>query len=118
MDEVTGVAPQRQEIAGFWRRLFAFLLDGVLLGVLGFCIGLAAYDNLVALGDWGRALGFCIALGYFGVMDSELTGGQTVGKLLTGIKVVTATGVPLRVGASTLRATIFCIPLLSKRRVY
>jgi uncharacterized RDD family membrane protein YckC len=87
-----------------------FCFDGFLLGVLGFCIGLIAYDNLVALGDWGRAVGFTIALIYFGLMDSDLSGGQTIGKWLADIKVVTAAGAPLSVSASMLRATIFCVP--------
>jgi hypothetical protein len=43
-------------------------------------------------------------------MDSELSGGRTLGKRILDIKVVTANGMPLGVGASTLRATIFCVP--------
>jgi uncharacterized RDD family membrane protein YckC len=110
MNEVTGITPRLAEIAGFWRRLFAFCLDGLLLGAVGAYIGLIAYDGLVALGDWGRAVGFAIALIYFGAMDSELFRGQTLGKRVVRIKVVTVNGVPLSVGASTLRATIFCVP--------
>jgi|SRR5581483_2046236 len=110
MDEVTSLTPQPAKIAGFWRRLFAFCLDGLLLGLFGACIGLVAYDRLAALGDWGRAVGFAIALVYFGVMDSERFGGQTPGKRILAIKVVTANGAPLSVAASTVRATIFCVP--------
>jgi uncharacterized RDD family membrane protein YckC len=110
MDEVTGLTPRLAKIAGFWRRLFAFCIDGLFLGAFGACIGLVAYDRLVALGDWGRAVGFAIALVYFAVTDSELSGGQTPGKRILGIKVVTANGTPLSVSASTLRATIFCVP--------
>jgi RDD family len=62
------------------------------------------------LGDWGRALGFAIALIYFGAMDSALFDGRTIGKRIVGVKVVTSTGVPLSLGASMLRATIFCVP--------
>jgi uncharacterized RDD family membrane protein YckC len=67
--EVTGATPSNQ-IAGAWRRLFAFLLDGLLLGVLGFSLGLVAHDDLVALGDWGRAVGFAIALTYFNALHT------------------------------------------------
>jgi uncharacterized RDD family membrane protein YckC len=118
MDEVTGVSPGLAEIAGFWRRLFAFCLDGLLLGALGAGIGLFAYDGLAALGDWGRLVGFLIAMIYFGVTDSDLSKGQTLGKRIAGIKVVTANGLPLSVRASTLRATIFCVPVLFKWRVH
>jgi uncharacterized RDD family membrane protein YckC len=110
MDEVSGVTPSTAEIAGFWRRLFAFCLDGLLLGALGAGIGLLAFDALVALEDWGRAVGFAIALIYFAAADSRLFAGRTFGKWLVGIKVVAAYGAPLSVGASALRATVFCVP--------
>lgn len=110
MDEVIDQTPRLAKSAGFWRRLLAFCLDGLFLGAFGACIGLVAYDRLVALGDWGRAVGFAIALVYFGSMDSELSGGLTPGKRILGIKVVKADGAPLSVGGSTLRATIFCVP--------
>ncbi len=110
MNGVTGLTPGVTELANLWRRLFAFVLDGVFLGLLGAGLGLIAFDRLVALGDWGRVIGFAIAPVYFGVMDSKLSGGQTLGKQILGIKVVTASGEPLSVGASTLRAAIFCVP--------
>src|ERR1700722_14688602 len=110
MDAVTGLPPRLAEIAGFWGRLFAFCLDGLFLGAFGASIGLLAYDRLVALGDWGRAVGFAIALVYFGVTDRELSGGQSPGKRILGIKVLTVNSAPLSVSASILRATIFCVP--------
>lgn len=110
MNEVNRSTPRVMEIAGLWRRLFAFLIDALLLGALGALVGLIAFSRLAELGDWGRAIGFAIALIYFGLMDSKLSGGQTFGKQLLGIKVVAANGVPLSVGASTLRAAIFCVP--------
>jgi uncharacterized RDD family membrane protein YckC len=110
MDEKTSTAPELAPLAGAWRRLFAFCLDALLLGAVGWGVGLVAFDALVALGDWGRAVGFAVALLYFGAMDSVLFAGRTVGKRLLAIKVVTAWGQPLRVGPSTLRAAIFCVP--------
>jgi len=110
MDEKTGTAPQLPPVAGAWRRLFAFCLDVLLLGALGWSVGLVAFDALVTLGNWGRAVGFTVALLYFGAMDSVLFAGRTVGKRLLDIKVVTASGQPLGVGLSTLRAAIFCVP--------
>lgn len=110
MNEVSELTPGVAEVANPWRRLFAFVLDGIFLGLLGAVLGLIAFDRLVALGDWGRAVGFAIALVYFGVMDSKLSNGQTLGKQILGIRVVATDGGPLNIGASTLRATIFCIP--------
>ena len=34
MDEVTGLTPSPAEIAGIWRRFFAFCLDGLFLGAM------------------------------------------------------------------------------------
>jgi uncharacterized RDD family membrane protein YckC len=110
MDDKTNTASELAPLAGAWRRLFAFCLDALLLGLVGWGIGLVAFDALVALGNWGRALGFAVAMLYFGAMDSMLFAGQTVGKRLLAIKVVTAPGRPLGVGPSTLRAAIFCVP--------
>jgi uncharacterized RDD family membrane protein YckC len=110
MDEETSTAPEFAPLAGAWRRLFAFCLDALLLGALGSGVGLVAFDALVTLGDWGRAVGFAVALLYFGAMDSVLFAGRTVGKRLLAIKVVTASGQPLGLGPSTLRAAIFCVP--------
>jgi len=79
MDDVTGLTPRLAKMAGTWRRLFAFCLDGLFLGAFGAWLGLLAYDRLAALGDWGRVVGFAISLVYFGAMGSELSGGQTLG---------------------------------------
>lgn len=110
MNDLTGVTPHQLETAGPWRRLFAFLVDGLVLGAVGTCMGPIAFDRLMALGEWGRLVGLAIALIYFGAMDSKLFGGQTPGKRLLNIKVVTADSAPLGIGASTLRAVIFCAP--------
>jgi uncharacterized RDD family membrane protein YckC len=97
-------------MASLWRRLFAFLLDSLLLGVVGSCLGLVAYDGLANIGGWGLAIGFAIALAYFAAMDSVVFGGQSVGKRVAKIKVTTAAGVPLSVAASALRFSILGIP--------
>lgn len=110
MSQVNGLTPRAAEIAGLRPRFFAFFIDGLILGAVGAGMGLIAFDRLVALGDWGRLVGFVIALLYFGVMDSKLCGGQTFGKQVVGLKVVTASGAPLGIGASMLRAAIFCVP--------
>lgn len=90
-------------IAGFWRRLGAFLLDGLLLGAIGAAAGFFLVEEFVRLGPWGRLLGFCVALAYFGTLNSRLSGGQTPGKRLLKIKVVGQDGSPLSVPRSVLR---------------
>lgn len=79
-------------IAGFWRRLGAFFLDCLVLGAVGLVAGLVLTDQFVQLGVWGRLLGFCVAWPYFGLLNSRLGGGQTLGKRALGIRVVLQQG--------------------------
>ena len=97
-------------IAGFWRRSAAFALDWVLLGLVGLLLGLFLQEQFEAMGAWGRALGFVVALAYFGTMESRMFQGRTFGKLALGIKVVSADGAPPGFGKALLRSTVFCVP--------
>lgn len=90
-------------VAGFWRRLGAFFVDCLLLGTIGAAAGFFLIDEFVRLGPWGRLLGFCVALAYFGTLNSRLGGGQTLGKRLLKIRVVDKDGSPLPVPWSFLR---------------
>lgn len=103
-------AGEPSQIAGFWRRLLALFIDSILLGVLGACLGFVLYDYFASIGGWGRVIGFVIATAYFGVMNSRICGGQTIGKIAQKIKVSTSDGMPLSVGHSFCRATILCVP--------
>lgn len=97
-------------IAGFWQRAGAFVIDVVLLAIVGYGLGMVLGDQFEALGAWGRAVGFVIALAYFGTMESGLFQGRTFGKLALGIKVVTTAGAPLGLGRALLRAAVFHVP--------
>ncbi|NKI70880.1 hypothetical protein GN109_15760 [Collimonas pratensis] len=108
--ELLEPSPASFHIAGFWRRLAAFVIDILLLGVVGYCLGLFFSDFFIDIGAWGRGIGFVIALYYFGVMDSAIFGGRTIGKRLMHLRVVTSGGGLLGFGKSLLRAAIVCIP--------
>ena len=97
-------------IAGFWARIGALLIDCLLLGVLGFTLGLFLEDTFVQMGAWGRLIGFCISLVYFGVMNSGLGGGQTLGKRLLNLRVVALNGEALSFGRSMVRYVILALP--------
>jgi len=96
--------------AGAWRRLGAFVVDAFLLGLVGVIAGYFLFDFFVSLGSWGRVLGFAIALGYFGTLNSGIGHGQTIGKRLLRIRVVSADGSPLSVSKSVLRFAILGTP--------
>lgn len=97
-------------IAGFWRRLGAFAIDGLILGLAGMLLGAISFDGLARLGMYGRLLGFIIALGYFGLFNSRFGEGQTPGKKLLGVRVVDAHGQCLGVLRSLLRYAVLGIP--------
>jgi uncharacterized RDD family membrane protein YckC len=97
-------------IAGFWQRAGAFIVDSVLLAIVGYGLGMVFGEQFETLGPWGRAIGFVIALAYFGTMESRLFQGRTFGKLALGIKVVATDGAPLGLGRALLRAAVFHVP--------
>jgi uncharacterized RDD family membrane protein YckC len=107
-DEQWSDAPP--EIAGFWRRAGAFLVDGLVLGVVGFLLGLFLQNQFEAMGSWGRAVGFAISMAYFGIMESRIFQGATFGKRALDIEVVTTNGIPLGLKRALLRAAVFWVP--------
>jgi uncharacterized RDD family membrane protein YckC len=96
--------------AGFWRRLGAFVIDTVILALVGALMGLTMSSTLAELGGWGRVLGFAIALAYFGLFNSRIGGGQTPGKQLLKIKVVGRNGELLSLQKSLLRFVPLGLP--------
>src|SRR5580704_3627527 len=99
-NENGSAAGKSSPIAGFWRRLLALVIDQLVLGFLGFCLGLILYDYFAALGGLGRTIGFVIATAYLGVRNSRICDGQTIGKSLMKIRVVDGDGKTLPIGKS------------------
>lgn len=97
-------------ISGFWRRIGALVIDTLILGVAGLALGLFFESLFVQMGGWGRLVGFAIALIYFGVMNSSIAEGQTIGKKVLKIRVVGSNNYPISLGKSILRYVILAIP--------
>jgi uncharacterized RDD family membrane protein YckC len=117
MENGTSTAPNESQnekpkpiIGGFWRRLFAFIIDMIILGIIGICTGALFFDDLAELGGWGRLLGFVVALLYFGLLNSSIGNGQTIGKRLVKIKVVDGDKQTISILKSFLRFTILGVP--------
>jgi predicted Zn-dependent protease/uncharacterized RDD family membrane protein YckC len=106
MSDVT----QPQWITGFWRRVGAFFIDSLLLGLLGFILGLAFESTFVEIGSWGRLVGFSIALIYFSIMNSNVGNGQTIGKKLLKLRVVNSDNQTIGLGRSIVRYVVFATP--------
>jgi len=97
-------------ICGFWRRIFAFVIDGVILGVVGIAIGSMNYDFFAELGGWGLMLGFVIAFLYYGILNSSIGNGQTLGKRLLKLQVVDKRTETISPAKSFLRFIVFGVP--------
>ena len=101
---------QQNWIANFWRRIGALFIDTLILGLVGFLLGLALESTLVQIGSWGRLIGFVIALVYFGVMNSKLFEGQTIGKRVLDLRVVNSENQTISLGRSVLRYIVLAAP--------
>jgi len=97
-------------ISGFWRRIGAFAIDTIILGIVGFGLGLILEKQFVQLGGWGRFVGFFIALFYFGVLNSRVFDGQTVGKKLVNIRVVDGNNESIDLSRSFARYSLLGVP--------
>ena len=94
-------------LSRFWSRVGAFIIDALLLGILGSIMLWLAPSFFHNIGSWGRLLGWPVALVYFGVCNSRLAGGQTFGKRIMRIEVADTYGELISVSTSFKRAFVF-----------
>jgi uncharacterized RDD family membrane protein YckC len=94
----------------FWKRLVALLIDTILLGLVGLALGFLFERQFVEIGDLGRLIGFGIALIYFGLLNSVIGAGQTLGKRVMNIRVVNSENQTINIVKSSIRYSILSIP--------
>lgn len=97
-------------ISNFWRRIGALFIDALILGIAGLILGLFLESTFVQIGAWGQLIGFSISLIYFGVMNSSVSGGQTIGKKILNIRVVDSNNAQISPGKSVFRYIILGVP--------
>jgi uncharacterized RDD family membrane protein YckC len=112
--------PDHVAYGGFWIRVLAYLIDGILLtivyGIVARLLGIDIFES-----DWrhydplGNLLSLVIGWLYFALLESSERG-ATVGKMVMGLRVVTSDGQRLsfmnatgRYFAKILSAIILCI---------
>lgn len=96
--------------AKFWTRVWALLIDSLILGVIGYLLGLTVEDFLVRIGNYGLLFGLVITVVYQTIFNSRIGNGQTLGKRVMNIQVVDFNGDAIDLGKSFLRALILCFP--------
>lgn len=97
-------------LSSLYRRVGALVIDAAVLVSVGFVLGLVFESYFVELSVWARAIGFVIALLYFGILNSELNNGQTIGKRLLAIRVVNLHNESIKLDVSLLRSLILITP--------
>ncbi|MFC1821654.1 RDD family protein [Thermodesulfobacteriota bacterium] len=96
----------------FIRRFGSFFIDTLLIGIIGQLISAGFMEELMALGNKGPFIGLVILILYFGIGNSALFNGQTIGKFLLGIQVVNLKGEKISVQKSILRSLIYIVPYI------
>lgn len=114
---ITGESPSQAEmlapergVGALWRRIVAFVIDGLVLCLAGLLIGLPFFETLSNLGSWGSLVGFCLALPYFAILNSKMGKGQTLGKRLMQIKVIDRHGRSIPLPKSAARYVVLAVP--------
>jgi len=99
---MTADRPPRK-VAGFWRRLVADLLDALVLGIIGYAIAFPLRYAFSAMGIHALWIGLACSFLYFGILHTQVGGGQTPGKRVLGIQVLRRDGGFLNFGNSLIR---------------
>lgn len=102
----------------FWRRLFAFSIDYFIIFIFNLVICNLFFDTLVKIGNWSLIIGFLSFILYFGIMNSEIFLGQTIGKRILKIKVVNSNNNYLSIEKSLIRSAIILTMFLSINKIY
>jgi uncharacterized RDD family membrane protein YckC len=97
-------------VGAIWRRILAFLIDGLVLGLAGFALGVPFFNAFSNLGSWGPLVGFCLAFPYFALLNSAFGDGQTLGKRLMHLRVVDRGGNTIPFRRSVVRYLVFAVP--------
>lgn len=109
-DHLTSNVPRERIIGALWRRLVAALIDAIVVGIIGALVALPFFDALSRLGAWGRLLGFCLALPYYGLLNSRIGNGQTLGKRWLRLQLVNAHSDTISVPSAFIRFLAFSAP--------
>jgi uncharacterized RDD family membrane protein YckC len=90
--------------APYFRRFLSFIIDILLLGLIGIILGFLLTQTFIQMGWTGRFVGFSITFVYFSVFNSNLLNGQTIGQRILKIKIVDNQGKCLSLYKSAIRS--------------
>lgn len=109
----SAVAPTvHRDVAGFWRRVLAFVIDAFLTAIPCGVLGFAFYQFFTIHRVDGFLIGFALTLAYLAILGSSVAAGQTLGHRLTDLQVVDQQGSVISLKRSALRYLILLVPIL------
>ncbi|ASK30258.1 hypothetical protein CEY12_09080 [Chryseobacterium sp. T16E-39] len=97
-------------LSKFWSRIWALLIDSLILGIFGFILGFIFKNFFISLGESAKLIGWAISLIYFSVLNSSINKGQTFGKKMMSIQVVDIKGNFISLKSSFIRALVLTAP--------
>lgn len=109
-ETVLETQPVAARFAGFWRRLGALVVDALVLGAIGFPLGLLLGERLAPVGTPARLIGLLVVIPYLGILGSEIGKGQTLGKRVLRLRVADADGRCLPLSRAFVRAALLSLP--------
>jgi uncharacterized RDD family membrane protein YckC len=86
------------------RRLAAFVIDLLLLAIIGHAVGIVFFKVVTQWGPYGRIFGFVLMTGYLGTGASVLLHGRSIGKRVCGLEVRRIGGGYLAIGPAVARS--------------
>jgi uncharacterized RDD family membrane protein YckC len=99
-----GIPSEGREYRGIGIRLVSLIIDniiiGIIIGVIGGMVGFGMMNQKMAPW-WVGLLYFIIYIGYFVLLEGSR--GQTIGKIITKIKVVGEDGKPIDMNQALIR---------------
>ena len=96
----------------FWHRLFAFLIDSLIVAIPCFTVAEVFRSYFVRTPELAAIVGLAIVVCYFGFFGSRIVDGQTLGMMTFGIKVVARDGEYLTLSRSFIRYLILFVPFV------
>jgi uncharacterized RDD family membrane protein YckC len=113
-------SPAGWQLSGWWRRVAAHLLDGVVIGLIagvffgifaafagaGFLVGDTTGIIATALAVFGFLLCVVVAALLYAPLMMAKTNGKTLGRIAFGIRVVRANGKPITFAYAALREVV------------
>jgi uncharacterized RDD family membrane protein YckC len=117
LDAPPPFAPGTFQLSGWWRRVGAAIIDGLIIGAFAsvllvpFGIGAATIDSDTGIAALIGALVlttlvFVVVAALYAPYMMARTNGQTVGRMATGIRVIRANGQPMTLGFAALREVV------------